>query len=150
MAKVVVRVAPKKDPEEGSVTYVSRSQGAKQLDVRDHIAELVGRGNSMSPRDRAAIYGSLSSAVGEGRAKKIMDHAYIFNQRPDVLKLPVEDKLRSFYSIGANDPDVNDILTKSKAIGYGILPGFRESASGINQVLAGRIPASSVAGMNNY
>lgn len=139
--KIVLKVSPSVgDPIKGSdITYTSRSPMARRLDVRDHIAELVGKGNSMSANDRAAIYGSLSAAIGQDKALKVMNHAYIFNQRPDVLKLPVEDKLRSFYDIGSNDPDVNDVISKSKSIGYGILPGFRESSSGINQLLAGRI-----------
>lgn len=142
--KVMVRVSPNTgDPTKGNpdseVLYTTRSPMARKLDVRDHLAELIGRGNSLSPKDRGAIYNSLSQAVGPEKAGKIMTHTYIFNQRPDLAKLPIEDRLRSFYTIGSNDADVNDIITKSKAIGYGVLPGFRESSSGINQLLAGRI-----------
>ena len=73
-----------------------------------------------------------------------MTHTYIFNNRPDIVKLPLEDKIRAFYTIGSNDPDVNAVIAKSKTLGYGTLPGFRQSASAINQQLIGQVPADAV------
>jgi hypothetical protein len=144
--KVVVRVAPPSgDPvKEGQgVTYTSREPMARKLDIRDMLAELVGKGNAMSANDRTAIFSYLTSQIGQDKATKVMNHAYLFNQRPDVLKLPVEDKLKSFYTIGSNDPDVNQVIDKSRSLGYGVLPGFRNSSSAINQQLSGMIPASA-------
>lgn len=116
------------------------------LDIRDHLAELVGKGNTLSAGDRTAIYGSLTAALGRDKATKIMNHAYLFNQRPDVAKLPLEEKIKSFYTIGSNDPDVNDVIMKSKTLGYGALPGFRGSSSVLNQILSGR--TADVTGTN--
>lgn len=141
--KVMLRVSPTiGDPvkPDNNMILTAKNPIAQNLDIRDHLAALVGRGNALSPDDKAAIFGGLTSALGKDKAMKIMDHAYLFNQRPDILKLPLEDKLKSFYTIGANDPDVNDVIMKSKSLGYGVLPGFRESSSGINQALTGKAP----------
>lgn len=108
------------------------------FDIRDRLSELVGKGNTLGPDDKAAIYGSLQRTLGAEKAQKIMNHAYIFNGRSDVAKLPLEEKLKAFYTIGSNDADVNQLIQKSKSLGYGILPGLRESSSDINQNLVGR------------
>lgn len=142
MAKVSLKVSPKTGGEKKiGDTVIPEGKGKvdKQLDVRDRLAELVGKGNALTPDEKMAILGDLSSSLGKDKAMKIMNHAYIFNQRPDILKLPLEDKIKAFYTIGSNDKDVNDLITKSKTLGYGVLPGFRESSSATNQVLAGRI-----------
>lgn len=116
----------------------------KSFDIRDHLAALVGKGNTISPDDKAAIYSDLINNLGKDKAIKVMNHAYIFNQRPEVQRLPLDDKLRSFYSIGSNDADVNDIMSKSKSLGYGPVQGFRESSFNINQVLNGKVPSDAV------
>lgn len=149
--KVVVKVAPstgdpvKRNTSEGML-LTPHNPITQNLDLRDRLAELVGKGNALNPDDKSAIFGALTSQLGEDKAMKIMNHAYLFNQRPDVLKLPLEDKIRAFYTIGSNDPDVNQVIAKSKTLGYGTLPGFRESASAANQQLSGKIPmATSIA-----
>lgn len=118
------------------------------FDTRDRLAELVSSGNLLKPDDKAAIYGSLISAYGQDKAAKIMNHAYIFNQRGDVQNLPIEDKLKAFYAIGSNDPEVSQILNRSKSLGYGVVPGFREGSSAINQELSGRV-APTASGVVN-
>lgn len=144
--KVMVRVAPSTgDPNKGIVPediIVNRDRNVRNLDVRDRLSELVGKGNMLNPDDKAAIYSSLTASLGKDKATKIMQHAYIFNQRPDMLRLPLEDKLKAFYTLGSNDQDVNDVIARSKSLGYGVLPGFRNSSSYANQVLAGRLPDS--------
>jgi len=112
----------------------------RDLDIRDRLMELVGKGNILKPEDKAGIYGSLTRLIGNDAAQKLMNHAYIFNTRPDVQKLPVEEKLNAFYDIGSSDPYIKDVLSKTKALGYGVGPGFRTSISQINQQLAGRVP----------
>lgn len=142
--KILLRVSPPSgDPTKGAadnnMVLPSHNPIAQDLDIRDHLAALVGKGNTLSPDDKSAIFGSLTTAIGRDKATKIMNHAYLFNQRPDILKLPLEDKIRAFYTIGSNDPDVNQVIAKSKSLGYGALPGFRESSSALNQVLSGKI-----------
>jgi len=145
MAKTIrIKVSPKTGEPGSKVgdTVVTPSKGKydEQLDIRDHLAELVGKGNALSPDDKAAIYGSLTAKLGQDRASKIMSHAYLFNQRPDIVKLPLEDKIRAFYTIGSNDQDVNSVINQSKSLGYGVLPGFRQSSSALNQQLSGQTP----------
>lgn len=150
--KVLLKVAPSSgDPiktTSGDMLLTPSNPISKDLDLRDRLAELVGKGNALSPDDKKAIYSSLIGQLGQDKAMKVMNHAYIFNQRPDVVKLPLEDKLRAFYTIGSNDPDVNQIIAKSKTLGYGALPGFRESSSALNQQLAGKIAAVETPNVN--
>ena len=130
MAKVVLKVAKSGDP---------RVPVKTDFDIRDKLAELVGSGNVLSPDNKMAIYGSLVASLGKEKAAKLMDHAFIFNSRNDLQALPLEDKLRRFYDIGSSDPDVADIISKSKSLGYGVVPGLRQSSSSLNQELTGRI-----------
>jgi hypothetical protein len=148
--KVIVTVAPPsgdptKNGDAREIPIANREPIARRLDVRDQLAELVGRGNSIGLKDKNGIFQALAGQFGQDKAAKIMNHAFLFNQRPDVLKLPLEDKLKSFYEIGSNDNDVNQIIAKSKSLGYGVLPGFRNSSSAINQELSGLIPSSTAA-----
>lgn len=147
--KIVLKIGDPKtgDPVKGSgevkqSTYVSpgRTTIDTDLDLRDRLTELVGKGNELNPDEKAGIYGDLRMLVGEDKAKKLMTHAYIFNTRSDVNGLKPEDKLNAFYSIGSNDPYVKDVISRTKSLGYGVGPGFRTSQSRINQVLAGRVP----------
>lgn len=147
MAKAIrVKIAPttgdpiKPEVQETAIYSPNRPKIDLDFDVRDKLAELVGRGNTINPDDKVSIYGRLASILGEGKAKKVMDHAYIFNQRPDIQKLPLDQKLNAFYQIGSTDPDVSNVIHRSKSLGYGPLQGFRESASETNQQLSGRVP----------
>jgi hypothetical protein len=150
--KVMIKIAPASgDPLKGAdekMLLTHRGPIEGQFDIRDRLAELVGKGNQLTPDDKAAIFGSLTNALGRDKATKVMTHAYIFNQRPDVAKLPLEDKLKAFYSIGSNDPDVNQLISKSKSLGYGTLEGFRNSASSINQGLSGQTAATAGASLD--
>jgi hypothetical protein len=149
MAKVTLKVK-KGDPVKGggieeSVLYTpNKTHLEKGFDVRDRIAELVGSNNVLNPDDKAAIYGDLVKTMGQDQAKKVMDHVYIFNTRPEYRSLPMEEKLRSFYALGSNDPDVQGIISKTKSLGYGPQQGFRTSNSQANQILAGRIEPSAL------
>lgn len=135
-SKVMLRVAGSGDP---------KVPVNADFDIRDQLTALVGKGNTLSPDDKAAIYGSLVARVGKENAAKVMDHAYIFNQRPEIQRLPLEDKIKSFYSLGSNDQFVNDMIAKSKSLGYGVLPGFRGSANVLNQEMSGAIrPVATV------
>ena len=136
MAKVLLKMAK---PSTSDPKVPVRTD----FDLRDRLSELVGRGNTLNPDDKAAIYGNLVANLGKEKAQKVMNHAYIFNQRPDILNLPLEDKLKAFYTIGSNDADVNALIAKSKTLGQGVVPGFRQSSSDINQQLSGQVPATA-------
>lgn len=141
--KIMVRVSDpiKKESENPSLLNYNRSQVAQDLDVRDRLAELIGKGNKIDPKDKSAIYGHLIQLLGNDKAQKVMDHIYVFNSRPDYQNLPLEDKLRTFYNMGSANKDVNQVILHTKALGSGVVPGFRESVSAINQKLDGRLPS---------
>lgn len=139
MAKMVLKVGDPVKDLDNDMVLTSRTPIDSRLDIRDRLSELVGKGNTLSADDKAAIFGALTANMGRDKAMKIMNHAYLFNQRPDMANMPIEEKLKSFYTVGSNDPDVNDVISKSKSLGYGVLPGFRESSSSLNQILAGKI-----------
>jgi hypothetical protein len=150
MAKSIkVRIAPPTgDPIKGAVengSLYTANQGPLKtgLDLRHRISELIASGGVLDPDDKKSIYGDLSQMVGEPIAQKLMTHAYLFNQRPDIKKLPMEAKIQSFYDIGSNDPDVANIINKTKAMGYGVVPAFRESVSELNKEIAGKVARGS-------
>lgn len=151
--KVMLKISPTTgDPIKGvqeikGTTYSSPGKTTidRDLDLRDRLMEMVGKGNALNPDEKAGIYGNLSRLVGAESAQKLMNHAYIFNTRPDVQNLKPEDKINAFYTIGSNDPYVKDVIAKTKSLGYGVGPGFRTSQSQINQQLAGRTPTTAQA-----
>jgi hypothetical protein len=150
MAKSIkVRIAPPTgDPIKGAIPdaplYTPNQGNIKTgLDLRHRISELIASGGVLNPEDKKSIYGDLTQMVGEPIAQKLMTHAYLFNQRPDMKKLPMEAKIQSFYDIGSNDPDVQNIISKTKAMGYGVVPAFRESVSDLNKAIAGKVAMGS-------
>jgi hypothetical protein len=150
--KVMIKIAPPSGdpnkPVDNNMILTANDPTRTGFDLRDKLAELVGKGNNLSADDKMAIYGGLTTMLGKDKAAKVMNHAYLFNSRPDVQKLGMEDKLRSFYTVGSNDPDVHAIIEKSKNLGYGVVPGFRQSSSAINQVLSGQTPATAGASLD--
>lgn len=138
--KVLLKVAsgdPVKPIVENDMVLTAKEPLRSDFDLRDTLSGLVGKGNTLSPDDKAAIYGSLVASLGKDKAQKVMNHAYIFNSRPDVQKLPVEEKLRAFYAIGSNDPDVKNVMGRTKNLGYGVIPGARESANYLSSQIYG-------------
>lgn len=105
------------------------------FDLRDRLAELAVKGHMLKPDDKAAMLGYLTSTLGKDKAQKLMTHAYIFNQRPEVQRLSPEEKIRAYYTIGSNDPDIMDVINKTRNLGYGPLEGFRTSHSQLNQAV---------------
>jgi len=136
---------PGNGDNEKKMLLTSRNPYARKLDIRDHLATLVAGGNNLSQEDKKAVFQGLANELGQEQAQKVLLHTYMFNNRPDVQRLPIEEKLRTFYDIGSNDKGVHDLLMKTKALGYGILPGFRGSSSAINQKLSGLIGGSDLS-----
>lgn len=133
------------DVQQSTILSPGRTTTDINMDLRDRLMELVGKGNVLTPDEKSGIYSDLTNMIGQDKAQKLMNHAYIFNTRGDVQGLKPEDKLNAFYTIGSNDPYVQDVISKTKGLGYGIGPGFRTSHSQINQQLAGRIPTTVAA-----
>lgn len=154
MAKVMLRVSKSGDPvkgdsgEEKMVLSTNKPKIDKDLDLRDRLSELIGKGNTLSPDDKASIYSNLVATLGKDKATKLMNHAFIFNSRPDMQKMPIEEKIKSFYTIGSSDPELTEIIGRTKNLGYGVVPGFRESTSQLNQELSGRVPVAETVAAN--
>jgi hypothetical protein len=151
MAKTYLKVSPTTGPGSGDpvpattvtdamVLSPNKPKIDQQFDLRDRLAELVAKGNTLNTDDKSAIFGSLAGKYGKDLAMRIMNHAYIFNQRPDIQKLPMEDKLKAFYTIGSNDPAVHDMINSVKNLSYGVVPGFRSSVSEGVQAARGTVP----------
>jgi len=140
MAKVLVKVAKAGDPVKPApkkeIAIASGDTAIDtDLDLRDRLSELATKGNSLNSNDKSAIYLALSKSLGQERAQKLMTHAYLFNAKPEMQRLSPEEKIKSFYTIGSNDPDVQEIIGRTKNLGYGVLPGFRNSTSVLNQAV---------------
>lgn len=149
--KVKIRVAPTTgDPVKGvsgEETTFKSNRGAldKDFDVRDYLSSLVAAGNQIGGRDKAATFGELAKVIGQDNAAKMMDHIYIFNQNPDIQKMSADDRLRAFYNFRSSNPEIEKVVSRSRALGYGVVPGFRESVNALNQQLTGRLPTDQAA-----
>jgi len=141
MAKSTVMYSSGGD-NEGDLYSPNKAPVDKSFDLQDRMMELIGKGNNLSNDDRAAIFSNLSTLVGKDHAGKIMSHIYIFNQHPDIQKLPFEDRVNAFYRIGSNDKDVQGYIDRTKNLGYGAGPNLRRSFSQINQQVLGGEPTS--------
>ena len=76
MAKIMLKVAPPSgDPvpttigDEKQLMNPNKPKIDLDLDVRDNLAALVGRGHLLGTDDKAAIYGRLSSILGQDKAQ---------------------------------------------------------------------------------
>lgn len=150
--KIMLRIAPPSgDPVKGgkmeeNVLYSKGRSGADDsFDLQDKIMELLSSNNRLKPADRKSIYSNLQTTLGRDKADKLMNHIYIFNTRADMQNMPVEDKIKAFYSIGSNDPDIQGYIDRTKSLGYGPQAQFRGSLSEINSQLSGRNPIPQMA-----
>lgn len=108
-------------------------------DVRDILSGLVGKGmTGLNDDDSRNGYNRLQSLVGPQQAQKLMNHMFVFNSRPDLKGAAPEARINSFYQTPSSDPEVSGTLNKVKSFGYGVLPGFRQSSSQLNQGLSGQ------------
>lgn len=108
-------------------------------DVRDILSGLVGKGmTGLNDDDSRNSYTKLQGLVGPQQAQKLMNHMFVFNSRPDLKGAAPEARIKTFYDSPSSDPDVSGTLGKVKSFGYGVLPGFRQSSSQLNQGLSGQ------------
>lgn len=126
------------------------------LDIRDALSAFVGKGYIGTSDDNArAIYSMLRSRLGADVAQKMLTHLSLYNQRPDVLKLAPEDRVKQFYDIGSRDADVQSILARSGVLDKGPVPGMRESGQQLASEMYNRkwyqngpvAPASALVGL---
>ncbi len=111
-----------------------------KFDVRDILANFVGRGDRDLSNDQAKKdYHRLTAIIGEPMAQKMMAHVMIFNQRDDQKNQPFEKRLNSLYTIGSNDKDVHQLLQRTGTLGQGVVPGAIESGNLGNMMAEGTI-----------
>lgn len=136
-------VAPGKSSVMGDASSI-RMRGAldDKLDVRDILANFVGRGDRDLSNDQAKKdYHYLSSVLGAPMAQKTLNHILIFNQRNDQKNQPFEKRLNSLYTIGSQDKDVDNLLKRTSMLGTGPIAGARESGNVGNMAAMGTIPS---------
>lgn len=108
-------------------------------DLRDALSGIAGSG-FVDLKDPKAIdgYTKLQKILGPSQAQKLMTHAFIFNQKPELAGMAPEARVKAFYESPSGDADVTNVLGRVKSFGYGVLPGFRTSSNETNQQLAQR------------
>lgn len=147
--KVVFKIPPTGDPVKGvektEVFTPGRGPIEANFDLRDRIYELIGSKNQLDADSRRSLYGNLISLVGPEKAQKVLVQTHLFNNRPEYRSMPIEERIQQFYDIGSNDPDVKDILDRTRNLSYGLKHGFRTSVSHLNQLMAGRLAPSTAA-----
>jgi hypothetical protein len=159
MLKVYGGGGEKPVPEKQAYTGKSRTSLDDTADVRDIISSLIARGvgkaqttesadkiqhkSALGDENDQADYGRLRQLLGPEKAQKLMTSIFIHNQRNATL--PMEKRIQTFYDVGSNDADVNEVIGNVRSFGYGVLPGFRESSKQSNQMLTGKIPSDMSA-----
>jgi hypothetical protein len=134
------------DPKKGEIKETAiispgRTPLDNTADVRDILTGLVGKGyTTMGDDNIKSGYNRLQSLLGPQQASKLMNHMFMFNSRPDLKNTPVESRIKQFYDTPSADVDVTGTLGKVKSFGYGVVPGFRDSSSQLNQQLSGKTP----------
>lgn len=145
MATIKIKRKPVNEEEIVRVSTPARSSLDTSVEARDIMSGLVGKGYTTSSPTTADAFERLSVIYGRPKAQKLMEQMFIYNQNPEVQKLPVESRISRFYDKGSMNPEVNKILTENRGLGYGVLPGFRESPFVLNQELQGRLPMAKGA-----
>lgn len=141
MAKSIKLKVKGGDPVVKDEAYITKGRTPidDTADVRDIMSGLVGKGiTNLADETARSGYARLQVLVGPAQAQKLMNHMFIFNSRPDLKNAPVESKIKQFYETPSADPEVTGTLGKVKSFGYGVLPGFRDSSSQLNQQLSGK------------
>lgn len=138
----------KTNPKEEEYYGKARTSSDDTADVRDILSSLVGRGvSNLTDNSTRAEYQRLMALVGPQKANKLITQVFAHNSRSQ--SVPMEKRVQSFYDIGSNDAEVDEVLKKVKSFGYGVLPGFREQGKQSLQELTGRVSSSETAGVDN-
>jgi hypothetical protein len=109
----------------------------EQVETRDLISGIVGDWKNLKEDDKSAIITRLGSILGKPKAQKLINSAFIFNQRDDVKGKNAQDRVNEFYNLGSDDKEVNEIIQRSKSLGYGINSGLRSSPDITNKEIIG-------------
>lgn len=100
----------------------------KSLNTRDVLSGFIGKGfTDLKGEDAKAVYTYLRNTLGAPTAGKLITHALMFNQRPDMQGIDPQKKVMSFYDMGSHDPEVNNIIARAGSVGYGAGEGMNSS-----------------------
>lgn len=121
----VVKTGSPEDPKMVKSTS-DKNKYSDLLDVRDMLSHAVaGNYQDMNNSDLQTNYKLLAGRVGEKAAQKLMNRVFIFNQTQKG-GTPTE-RISRFYETPDGDEEVNTILTNTRGLGQGVIPGFRSS-----------------------
>jgi hypothetical protein len=96
--------------------------------VRDILSGMINMGtNDFSSDDAKAARTALAYRVGDPMAVRLMTQAVNFNGRKDMVGKPTEDKLSAFFSMGSNDPEVDNYIKRAGNVGQGVIQGYRNT-----------------------
>jgi len=134
------------DPGQRDISYKAKSIGDfgkpgldEDFQVRDILHAMIARGDKdLSDPHAKSGYSYMIGKYGKGMADKLLTHALMFNQRDDVQNKPFPDRLRSFYTVGANDPEVDKLIKKNAKLGYGAETELTDAPVGEIMELTGR------------
>jgi hypothetical protein len=130
----------------GKFSTQNRTPGDTSLDISDLISHAVAGGyTSFSDDSIRSNFKYLSGVIGEEKARKLFNQAFIYNQRPDAKQKTPQQKIQSFYDIGSNDPEVNKTLESIKNQGAGVQARFDQSTYEGNKEITGKMKATPLA-----
>lgn len=108
------------------------------LDIREIMTNIVGRGyKSLSDDTIRGDVAKLGNIIGITNARKMVDHAIIFNQNASNTKNPVEARVQSFFSTPSSDGEISALLKRVSGFGDGVVAGMRRSPDTTNMQLSG-------------
>lgn len=117
----------------------TRGKSDTQFDTRDIIASFIGKGYKDLSDDQAKKdVAYLRANLGNDTTNKLMNQIFTFNNRSDVAGKSWQDKLSSFYTIGAKDQEIQKILQTSQSLDRGVIAGMTDSGNRSNQEISGR------------
>lgn len=124
------------DPE----AFIPPSKGPLDeiADFRDYLTNLVGRGSKTLDPEMKNNYSALVAMYGKPMADRIMNHVFVFNNRPEIQNASPEQRLDAFYAIGSRDKDLQALFNKARNFSYGYKAGLNQSRNEGNIILSGR------------
>lgn len=107
--------------------------------TREALSGIVGKGfTNFQDSSAKANYANLVAMHGPAVAQKLVMHAMLFNQRPDMAGKSPEQRIQSFYDMGSADPATQNILSRSAQMGAGPVADTYNSWDRLNQEITGR------------
>lgn len=109
------------------------------LKTRESLTGLVGNGfTDLSNPTAQGAYARMVALHGPQVARKLLFQVMQFNQRPDMVAKTPEQRVQSFYEMGSQDPETQNILHRSAMLGAGPVADSRNSWDSLNQDMTGR------------